>query len=584
MLNQIIMDKNQSAKNIIKRLYSHLDSKRKRDLFILLFLSIFSSLAESISIAILIPFISVFISPDTYLVNDSLKFLFDIFNINNSDDLLGTVAVLFIVIVILSAFIKIKFVNLSNKFAANVNSDFKIKIFQFFLKQNFSYFSEHGSNIIMNTFLQKSKFISVISLSSVNIINSIFVSSAVLGILVFFDPFSTSIIILGTSLFFYIVFKIQNIRIVKMAEEVNEKTRFFIDLFTNAVGYLPEIIIYNLRNFYFKVFKNASIRNAQLKSDMASAPMYAKYYFESFIIVFVILLIYFGNLSERSIETNISYFAILAFAAQKCLPLINGIYKSSITFKGGVPMVFDTLNILDDTKFNLKSIDDAIENKQPIHFKKKIKIEKIKYQYSKDLPFILNNVNFEINKGDKIVIKGKTGTGKSTLINIILGLLNPTEGKLIVDDIEINQDNIINWQKNISIVPQSIFLNDATILENISIAEDPKKINLEKIKQSTKIAQIDSFIESLPNKYNEKVGERGVKLSGGQRQRLGIARALYRNANLIILDEPTNALDGETENKIMDSIANLEVTIIMISHSDTSLKYFNKVIDLNDFK
>ena len=183
----------------------------------------------------------------------------------------------------------------------------------------------------MNTFLQKSKFISVISLSSVNIINSIFVSSAVLGILVFFDPFSTSIIILGTSLFFYIVFKIQAIRIAKMAEEVNEKTRFFIDVFTNAVGYLPEIIIYNLRNFYFKVFKNASIRNAQLKSDMASAPMYAKYYFESFIIVFVIILIYFGNLSERSIETNISYFAILAFAAQKCPPLINTFFAPKLS-------------------------------------------------------------------------------------------------------------------------------------------------------------------------------------------------------------------------------------------------------------
>ena len=128
--------------------------------------------------ALLIPFISVFISPDTYLVNDSLKFFFDIFNINSSDDLFRTVSVLFIVIVILSAFIKIKFVNLSNKFSSNVNSDFKIKTFEFFLKQNFSYFSEHGSNIIMNTFLQKSKFISVISLSSVNIINSIFVSSA----------------------------------------------------------------------------------------------------------------------------------------------------------------------------------------------------------------------------------------------------------------------------------------------------------------------------------------------------------------------------------------------------------------------
>ena len=191
--------------------------------------------------------------------------------------------------------------------------------------------------------------------------------------------------------------------------------------------------------------------------------MYAKYYFEAFIIIFVIALVYFGNLGENALEANISYFAILAFAAQKCLPLINGIYKSTIGFKSAMPLALNVLDILDDTKFNLSSLDDTIENKKPIPFKKKIKIEKIKYQYSKDLPFILNNVNFEINKGDKIAIKGKTGTGKSTLINIILGLLNPTEGKLIVDDIEINEDNQIAWQKNIAIVPQSVFLNNATI-------------------------------------------------------------------------------------------------------------------------
>ena len=584
MLNQIIMENNQSSINIIKRLYSHLHSKRKKDLFFLLFLSIFSSLAESISIAILIPFISIFISPDTYLINDSLKFFFDIFNINNSNDFLGAVSFIFIAIVILSCFIKIKFVHLSNSFSQNISSDFRIKIFDFFIKQNFSYFAAHGSNEILTTMFGKSRYASTIALSSINILNSIFVSSAILGTLVVVNPLSTSIIILTTILFFYVVFKLQAITAFKMGDEVNLKLPFLLDIFTNAVGYLPEMIVYNLRNFYSKVFIKTSKRIAELHSGIASIAMYAKYYFEAFIIIFVIALVYFGNLGENALEANISYFAILAFATQKCLPLINGIYKSSIAFKGGVPMVFDTLNILDDTKFNLRSLDDAIENKQPIHFKKKIKIEKIKYQYSKDLPFILNNVNFEINKGDKIAIKGKTGTGKSTLINIILGLLNPTEGKLIVDDIEINEDNQIGWQKNISIVPQSIFLNNATILENIAIAEDPKEINLEKVKQSAKIAQIDSFIESLPNKYNEKTGERGVKLSGGQRQRLGIARALYRNANLIILDEPTNALDEETEKKVIDSITNLEVTIIMISHSDTSLKYFNKVIDLNDFK
>ena len=519
MLNQIKMENNQSSINIIKRLYSHLRSKRKRQIYILLFLSIFSSLAEAMSIAILIPFISIFISPDTYLVNDSLKFFFDIFNINNSDDFLGAVSFIFIVIVILSSFIKIKFVHISNRFSQNISSDFRIKIFDFFIKQNFSYFAARGSNEIMTTMFGKSRYASTIALSSINILNSIFISSAILGTLVVVNPLSSSIFILSTILFFYVVFKLQAITAFKMGDEVNQKLPFLLDIFTNAVGYLPEIIVYNLRNFYSKVFKKTSKRIAELQSGIASIAMYAKYYFEASIIIFVIALVYFGNFGENALEANISYFAILAFAAQKCLPLINGIYKSSIGFKSAMPLALNVLDILDDTKFHLISLDNTIENKKSIPFKKKIKIEKIKYQYSKDLPFILNNVNFEINKGDKITIKGKTGTGKSTLINIILGLLNPTEGKLIVDDIEINEDNQIAWQKNIAIVPQSIFLNNATILENIAIAEDPKEINLEKVKQSAKIAQIDSIIENLPNKYNEKTGERGVKLSGGQRQR-----------------------------------------------------------------
>ena len=172
------------------------------------------------------------------------------------------------------------------------------------------------------------------------------------------------------------------------------------------------------------------------------------------------------------------------------------------------------------------------------------------------------------------------------MINLISGLINPTEGKVLIDNTEINSENIKNWQKNIAIVPQTIFLNDASILENIAIAINFSLIDVERVKACAKLAQIDKMIENLPNKYNEKVGERGIRLSGGQRQRIGVARALYRNASLIILDEPTNALDLETENLIMNSITKLrkDITVIMISHSNNSLKYFDKIIDLNELK
>lgn len=577
------MDKNQSPINILKRVYFHLENKRKKHLSALFILSILSSLTESISIAILIPFINIFVNPDTFMTNISLKYLFNTFNVKN-DELLGAISILFILIVIFSAIIKISFIHFSNRFTNTITSDFRIKVFDFFINQNFSYFTSHGSNEIMISLLKKSKFTSQLIMSSINILNSIFISTAVLSILIFFDPFNTIIIILSTALFFYAIFKIQAIKAFKVGEELNSKLRFLVDIFTNAVGYLPEIIIYNLRNFYSKIYRNYSEKNAQLNSDLASIPQYAKPYFETFIIVFVVALIYFGNLSEKSIVTNISYFAILAFAAQKCLPLINGIYKSSIVFKGSIPIVIDTLNILDNAKHNSRILNNSVENKKKLPFQDKIKAENIKFQYKRGLPYVLNGISFEINKGDNVIIKGKTGTGKSTLINILLGLISPSDGKLIIDDVEINENNQMAWQKNIALVPQSIFLNDASILENIALTENPNEIDMDKILQSTKIAQIDNYIDTLPKKYNENLGERGVKLSGGQRQRLAIARALYRNANLIVLDEPTNALDRETEKKVVDSITKSKATIIMISHSDYYFDKFNKVIDLNKFK
>ena len=187
-------------------------------------------------------------------------------------------------------------------------------------------------------------------------------------------------------------------------------------------------------------------------------------------------------------------------------------------------------------------------------------------------------------KGLVAMMLGGVGSLTGAVLGgLILGLLEPTKGQLLIDGNKINSKNKKNWQKNIAIVPQTIFLNDSSINENIAIGVSPNKINLEKVKNSAKLAQINNFIESLPNKYDEKVGERGIRLSGGQRQRIGIARALYREASVIILDEPTNALDLETETLVIESLGSLskKITIIMISHSDFFVKFFDKVIDLD---
>ena len=571
-----------SSLNILRKLYSYLNAKRKKQLKVVFAFSILTSLAESISIAMLIPFVNFYLNSDFYLLNNFFNEIFSFFGINNKKEILTSISFLFILTILLSGFIKLKFIKISNLASENITSDFRIKLFNFLVNQDYNYYFKHGSNEILSNISQKSGSLTQIIFSSINIFNSILVSLTIAIILIWNEPFYTPILILFICLFFYVIFKIRKIRVLQKGQITNENQNFLIDIFENAVGYLPEIIIYNLKIFYTSILSKSSKKIAYANAEVRTIGMVPRIYLEISILITVIIFISFSDLAARSAVENISYLTILGFGAQKILPMINSVYHLSISFKGATPVVLGYLKILESGQ---KITVDEI-NYKSLNFKKFIKIENLSYKYDKTLPKILNNFNLEIFKGDKIAITGKTGAGKSTLTNIISGLLEPTDGKIFVDGVLINSENKKNWQKNISIVPQTIFLNDATILENIAIGINIDQIDIDKVQKCAKLACIDIYIENLPNSYNERVGERGVRLSGGQRQRIGIARSLYRNADLIIMDEPTNALDSETESLIMRSMINLskDITIIMISHNEDTLKFFDKIIDLNKLK
>jgi len=571
-----------SALNVLRKIRPHISFERKKQLTKVSILSLFASISESISIAALIPFISFFINPESYLFNSFFKTIFNFLNIDKKDEILGFVSALFIFAVITSAYLKLKYIKITNLVTENITSDFRIKIFNFLINQNYNYYFTHGSKEVLSNLSQKTSSFSTIIFAAINVLNSILISLAIVSVLIFNEPLYTPIIISIIVLFFFIIFKVKANSILKKGQRVNVNQNFLIDIFENTVGYLPEVFVYNLKKFYSSILIKISKETAQSGAEIRSIAMFPKIYLETFIIVFVVAFIYLSGFSNRSTEINISYIAILAFAAQKIIPLINGVYIMLVNSKGITPTILSFLNILEQNKKEIIE-DEKYEN---LKFDKTIILEKISFQYEENLPKILDETTIKINKGEKVVIKGETGSGKSTLMNIISGLLIPSSGRFLIDDVEINESNIKNWQKNISIVPQSIFLNDSTILENIAVAVNLNEIDFSRAKKSAQIAQIDTFIENLPDKYNEKVGERGVRLSGGQRQRIGIARALYRNTSLIILDEPTNALDFATEKLVLESIIKLrkDITVIMISHSNESIKYFNKIVDLNNKK
>ncbi|MDC0339765.1 ABC transporter ATP-binding protein/permease [Pelagibacteraceae bacterium] len=573
-------NKDMSALNILKRINVHLNNKRKRQVIYIFILSIFSSLSESISVALLIPFISFFINPETYLFNSFFQNIFDYLDMSDQKDIFLFVSILFVSIVLISGVMRLVYIKNSNKLSDKITSDFRIKIFNFLINQDYSYYFKHGTNEIMSNLTQKTQSFTTIVFAAMNIFNAILILIAVICVLTINEPLYTLIVILTIAIFFITVFKIKSRSVLKKGQNINLNQNIIVDTFESTVGYLQEVLVYNLRNFFLKTLTKVSKEIAISSSEIRSIGMTPRIYLETFLIISVVLLVYFLNLTERSLLLNISYLAVLAYGAQKCLPLVNSIYNLSISFKSSTPTVLSFLKILDNEKLDLEKKSDNLEL---LEFDKEINLEKIFFRYNKSLPPVLNNLNLIINKGEKIAIKGKTGTGKSTLINLILGLVEPTQGKLLIDGTEINSTNKKNWQKNIAIVPQTVFLNNSSILENIALGENFNEINFEKVKNSAKISCISDFIESLPNKYKEKVGEKGVRLSGGQKQRIGLARALYRDPNVLVLDEPSNALDLKTENQVMKKLTSLskKVTIIMISHSDNSLKFFDRIFNLD---
>ena len=280
-------------------------------------------------------------------------------------------------------------------------------------------------------------------------------------------------------------------------------------------------------------------------------------------------------------KLGINWGHYLLYLGQSLINQYNNIYISYTSLINYENFILEINFFLE----NLLSKNIAKENQKKlfenIDFKKKINLEKISFKYKRGEKEIIKSLSFKINKGSKVGIIGPTGSGKSTLLDVIMGLLEPQEGFLEIDGKKLSKNNINSWRNKISHVPQDIFLFDATIEENIAFTFHEDNIDLKKVIESAKLAEIHSFIESLPNKYKTKVGENGILLSGGQKQRIGIARALFKHKEILTLDEATSALDINTEKNILDNINKIKgTTIIQITHRTNQLDGHDNIIKL----
>ncbi len=565
--------------NNIWYLYKWLSLKRKIQLFLLVGFSIFVSLMEMVTVGSVVPFVSSIVNAELLIGNKLVLTLQEIFNVKNNDDLIFLFATLFVIFAIITGLCRSVLVYFISRYSNVVLAQIGSELYNKKLNETYINFISKSSDEIIS--LISSKLLQIYGVISgvLLFLTSLILFVSLIGILLFIDLKLTLISISVFGILYLLVVLTFRKTLLANSKIVSQNQTLMVKSLQEGVGSIRDIILNGSQKIYINSFSKLIFQRGlkvAINDLLAQSP---RFLLETIGIVLISSFLFFFYTTDSGIISLFPVLSALALGAQKIMPLMNIMYTNYASALANAHQLNEAMEVLRE-KTEIISED---YNQEEILFEKKISIKNLYFKYKDHLPYVIENVNFEITKGSKIGIIGKTGVGKSTILDVIMGLLAPTRGKIFIDDYEINKKNTNLWRKKVTHVPQDIFLINGTILENIAFGVEEKKIDKLKVENSSKNASIFDFINSLPNKFNERVGERGIKLSGGQKQRIGIARALYKNSELIILDEATNALDSDTEKKIISSIDNLKnITVLMVAHRVNTLKNFDKVFEIKD--
>lgn len=574
---------------MLKKLFFLLSTKEQKNFFLLFFLILLMAFFDVLGISSIVPFIGLLTNPEliesNFFFKKLISFSYEYLGISSQKQFMLLFGVLVFFLIIISLIIRSLTIYALTRFSLMREYSIGKKLIEGYLHQTYSWFLNRNSSELGKSILSEVQevidraFIPMLLLVAHSV-----VALVLLSLLIYNNPplaITVGIILSSTYVVIFYFFKNFLSKIGNERLYANEK-RF--QTVSEAFGASKQVKLGNLEKVYINRFaKHAQVfsKNKALSVIIATIP---RYLIEAIAFGGMIVSVLFLVLNGSSLSSILPTIALYVFVGYRLMPLLQQIYSSITKLRFSKPAVDSLYNDLKKLKsYNKNEISNG--NNNIIQFFNTINLSDISYGYPNTDKVVLKKISLSINAFSKVGIVGSTGSGKTTIIDIILGLLDFYEGKITIDSVNLTQKNKRSWQSIIGYVPQQIYLSDTTIARNIAFGVDEDNIDLNKIQQVSKIANLHKFVtKKLPKGYNTLIGERGIRLSGGEIQRIGIARALYHDPKLIVFDEATSSLDNLTEKAVLDSIDNLKnkVTIIMVAHRLATVKNCDMIFMLQD--
>jgi ABC-type multidrug transport system fused ATPase/permease subunit len=510
-------------------------------------------------------------APEEIIESAYLRPVLVVLGIKNPDQLALPLTLVFICAAMIACSARLLLLWMQTRLGNAIGADLSVQIYEKTLYQPY----------IVHAFRNSSEVIAGIS-SKVNVVvesavlplliatSSILLAVGIFAAMVVIDP----IIALGAFSIFGVVYTVvifsSKKQLMRNSKRISKEYGRMVKALQEGLGGIRDVLLDGTQAVFCRIYRSADLplRRAQANNQIIAAS--PRFLIEALGITLIAMLAYMLSNEQGGGTNSIPLLGALAMGAQRLLPVLQHLFSSWSSFRGGHASLNDVIALIE------QPIPKHAENFacDPIKFDKLIKLQNISYRYSIQTPWILRDVNLEIPKGARVGIMGPTGSGKSTLLDIFMALLPLEKGSLTIDDTLIDEKNLRRWQLHIAHVPQSIFLADTTIAENIAFGIPQDEIDCQRVVRAARQAQIDETVKSWKEGYGTHVGERGIRLSGGQRQRIGIARALYKQADIIVFDEATSALDNDTEAVLINAINAIssDITIVMVAHRLSTLK------------